>query len=94
MTGSRTASVAVVLALSLLLPAIVAAEVTRVEVSSKRDVAGGRAFGTAGPYELIVGRIYFTVDPNHARNKIVTDLDKAPRNAAGQVEFSADLAIL
>jgi Alpha/beta hydrolase domain len=94
MTGSRTASVAVVLALSWLLPAIVVAEVTRVDVSSRRDVAGGRSFGTAGPYELIVGRIHFTVDPNHARNKIVTDLDKAPRNAAGQVEFSADLAIL
>jgi hypothetical protein len=94
MTGSRAVSVAVVLAVSLLLPAIVAAEVTRVDVSSKRDVAGGRAFGTAGPYELIVGRVHFAVDPNHIRNKIVTDLDKAPRNAAGQVEFSADLAIL
>src|SRR5262245_38116592 len=94
MTGSRLVSVAVVLAVGVLLPAIVAAEVTRVEISSRRDVAGGRAFGTSGPYELIVGRVYFVVDPAHARNKIVTDLDKAPKNAAGQVEFSADLAIL
>jgi Alpha/beta hydrolase domain len=94
MTGSRRVSVAAVLALSLLLPTMVVAEVTRVDITSRRDVAGGRSFGSAGPYELIVARLYFAVDPNQARNKIVTDLDKAPRNAAGQVEFSADLAIL
>ena len=77
-----------------LLPALVAAEVARVEVTSRRDVLGGRAFGTAGGYELIVGRVHFVVDPESPRNKVVVDLDKAPRNAAGLVELSADLSIL
>jgi hypothetical protein len=94
MSESRRVSIAAVLALGVLLPAIVAAEVTRVDISSRRDVGGGRSFGAAGSYELIVGRVHFAVDPSHARNKMVADLDKAPRNAAGQVEFSADLAIL
>jgi hypothetical protein len=94
MNRSRAASAAAAVALALFVPASVAAEVARVEVSSRRDVLAGKPFGSVGSYELIVGRVYFVVDPVHARNKIVTDLDKAPRNAAGQVELSADLAIL
>ena len=39
-------------------------------------------------------RVYFAVDPNNPHNKIIADLDKAPRNAQGKVEFSADLFIL
>ena len=54
----------------------------------------GAAFGDAGAYELLEGRIHFAVDPANARNQIIADLDKAPRNAAGKVELSADLSIL
>ncbi|HKB10259.1 MAG TPA: alpha/beta hydrolase domain-containing protein [Vicinamibacterales bacterium] len=63
------------------------AEVTRVEVAKRADV------GTSG-YEKIVGTIHFAVDPNSPRNRVVVDLDKAPVNAAGRVEFSSDLYIL
>ena len=56
----------------------------RVEVKERTDVPG-----TA--YERVIGRAYFAVDPVLAANRAVVDLDKAPRNAAGQVEFSADL---
>jgi len=52
-------------------------------------VLGGKAFGEAGPYERLIGKAYFAVDPKLAANKIVADIDKAPRNAAGLVEFSA-----
>ena len=64
------------------------AEVVRIDVKSRADLAGGRAFGAAGPYEKLAGRIYFEVDPSLAPNKIITDIDKAPRNARGRVEFS------
>ena len=37
------------------------------------------------------GRAYFSVDPGLPANRAVVDLDKAARNAAGQVEFSSDL---
>jgi hypothetical protein len=77
-----------------LAPATVRADVTRVEISSKQDVLGGKSFGTAGAYEKLTGKVYFAVDPNNTHNKIIADLDKAPRNAHGQVEFSADLFIL
>jgi len=67
------------------------AHVTRVEVISRTDVQDGRAFGLAGAYERIIGRVYFALNPENIHNRQIVDLDKAPRNAQGEVEFSADL---
>src|SRR5579862_3122815 len=70
------------------------AHVTRLEIISRTDVLDGRAFGLAGAYEKIVGRVYFAVNPDNLHNKLIVDLDKAPRNAQGEVEFSSDLYLL
>src|SRR5262249_56744143 len=79
---------AVLLALALgTAPA--AAEVVSIDVQSRSDVAGGASFGAAGAYEKVSGRIYFAVDPSLPANRIVTDIDKAPRNPAGRVEVSS-----
>lgn len=59
------------------------AEVTRIEVTSRADLS------YAG-YEKILGRVFFSVDPANPRNSVIVDIDKAPRNANGRVEFSAD----
>jgi hypothetical protein len=67
------------------------AHVTRVEIISRTDVQEGREFGLAGAYERIIGLVYFAVDPENIHNRQIVDIDKAPRNAQGQVEFSADL---
>lgn len=77
----------------LVIPALAGAEVARVEITSRRDAAGGRSFGSAGPYERLAGRIYFAIDPANRRNQVIADLDKAPRNAAGRIEMSADLVV-
>ncbi len=85
----------IILALcAALAPTAMRAEVTRVEISSKQDVLGGKSFGTVGPYEKLLGKIYFAIDPNNPHNKIIVDLDKAPKNAQGKVEFSADIFII
>ena len=73
------------LALGLALPS--RAEVTRVDVVRRVDL------GASG-YEKIIGTIHFAVDPKDPRNGRVFDLDKAPVNDAGRVEFSSDLYIL
>jgi hypothetical protein len=70
------------------------AHVTRVEIISRTDIQDGRAFGLAGTYEKIVGRVYFAVNPDNLHNRQIVDIDKAPRNAQGEVEFSADLYLL
>jgi Alpha/beta hydrolase domain len=71
-----------------------AAEVVRIDVQSRSDLAGGLAFGAAGPYEKLSGTIHFAVDPALPANRIVTDLDNAPRNSAGKVEFSSDFFLI
>jgi hypothetical protein len=83
-------------ALFIVLCAVVGAQagVTRVEILSRADLLNGKEFGLAGPYEKIIARVYFAVDPNNPHNKVIVDLDKAPRNAQGLVEFSADLCVL
>ena len=70
------------------------AEVTRVEIRQRADALGGRSFGSVGPYETLSGTISFAVDPANPHNQVIVDLDKAPRNSQGKVEFSSDLFII
>jgi len=78
----------------LLVVASASAEVVRIEVTSRSDVADGKTYGLAGPYERIAGTIYFAVDPNNPANRIITDIDYAPRNADGKVEFRSDFYLI
>src|SRR5688500_6470944 len=81
--------------MALLLFAVpVHAELVRVELKSRTDVLAGKSFGSTGPYEKLAGTLYFAVDPRHPANQIITDIDKAPKNAAGKVEFSSDFYML
>ena len=67
---------------------------TRFDITLRRPLAGGRAFGTIGPYEELKGRLHFTIDPTHATNRGITDVERAPRDAQGRVEFAADVSLL
>ena len=67
---------------------------TRLDVAFRRPLANGAAFGGVGPYEELKGRLYFAIDPAHAANRRITDVELAPRNADGRVEFAADVSIL
>src|SRR5205085_12194588 len=77
----------------LLLAASLRAEVVRIEVKNRTDLAG-KSFGRAGEFEKLSGTMYFAVDLANSANRIVTDLDKAPKNASGKVQFSADFYML
>lgn len=70
------------------------AGLVRIEVRERSQVLDGQTFGKTGAYERIRGTAHFAVDPKAASNREIVDLDKAPRNDAGLVEFSADLYIL
>lgn len=70
------------------------ADVTSVSVTSRTAVAGGRSFGATGPYERLVGRIEFVLDPADPHNSGIVDLRYAPRDADGRVRFSSDLYVL
>ncbi|MFN8004325.1 MAG: alpha/beta hydrolase domain-containing protein [Acidobacteriota bacterium] len=82
-------------ALTTMLGGITAdAKVVRIEVTSRTDAFNGKEFGLAGAYEKIAGKVFFAVAPNDPHNKLIVDIDKAPRNAQGLVEFAADLFVL
>ncbi len=70
------------------------AGVTRVELVSREDFQGGRAYGARGGYEQIRAKVYFAADPAQAANRIIVDLPLAPRNEKGLVEWSADLVVI
>jgi hypothetical protein len=73
--------------LTALLCASLQAAVTKVDITSRTD------FPTHN-YETLTGKIHFAVDPKLPANKIITDIELAPRNAQGLVEFSADLYVM
>ena len=68
--------------------------VTKLEIADRSQFAHGESFGETGSYELIEGKVHFAVDPVNPRNQVITDLDLAPKNSAGKVEMSADLAMV
>src|SRR4051812_34417855 len=70
------------------------ARVVRIEINKQEPFAAGQAFGSAGAYEKVLGRFHGELDPNNPLNAVIVDLDKAPRNARGMVEYSADFYIL
>ena len=68
--------------------------VTQFDLTLQRPLAEGRAFGEVGPYEELKGRLRYSIDPTHAANARITDVERAPRNHDGRVEFAADVSIL
>src|SRR5258706_13032191 len=63
------------------------AAVTKVDIASRTDLPTHN-------YETLTGKIHFAVDPRLPANKIITDIDLAPRNAQGLVELPADLYVM
>jgi len=73
---------------TLLFAATASAAVTHVVIIERGELS------VYPGYERIVGKIHFAVDPKLAANRMITDIDLAPRNAQDRVEFTADLYML
>ena len=68
--------------------------VTRITVERRESPAyGARSFGKVGQYETLAGHFYCELDPKDPRNAIVNDIQLAPRNARGMVEYSATFTL-
>jgi hypothetical protein len=77
------------------LPGPVSAKVVKFDITRIESPAfEGRVFGTVGSYDRIVGRATIAVSPDDPHNRIVVDLDRAPRNGQGLVEATTDVEIL
>src|SRR6266851_1176626 len=82
------------LVIPLLIPSSSEGRVVRFVVEQKRIIADGKSFGDVGPYERLDGTAYFEVDPKDRLNAVIVNIDKAPRNAKGMVEFNTPFFIL
>jgi hypothetical protein len=68
--------------------------IVEIRVDTMERFADGQAFGEAGSYIRIKGIAKGEIDPAALENSVITDLDKAPRNAHGMVEYETDFFIL
>jgi hypothetical protein len=71
------------------------ARITRIVITTVQSPAfGGTSFGAVGQYEQLDGTAYGEVDPKDPLNAVITDIELAPRNSRGMVEYSMDISIL
>ena len=66
------------------------ARVLHVDVATRTTVLNGKEFGTAGAYERITGRVYFSLPVSNPHNQRIVDLGNAVNLKNGEVEFSSD----
>lgn len=77
---------------ALLLCALPAtAQISRIEISERETLSDA---GVDFSYESISGVVYFTLDPRHELNQAITDIEYAPVNGQGLVEYAADFRLL
>jgi len=92
---SALGTTALALALAALASSQAEAKITRIEINKvESPTFEGKAFGSVGQYEKLVGRAYGEVDPKDKRNAVIVDIQNAPRNANGMVEYDTDIYIL
>jgi len=71
------------------------ARVTRIVIEQRQSPAyEGRSFGGVGQYEILVGKAHGELDPKDPHNTIITDLQLAPRNTRGMVEYVATFTLV
>ncbi len=91
----RALSLGITALLLLVMSLAAQARVTQVIITTvESPTFGGLSFGTVGQYERLVGTIKGEIDPSNPLNAVIVNVDKAPRNSRGNVEYSADLYIL
>src|SRR5213593_4829728 len=71
------------------------AYVKKIQITAKQSPAfGGYSWPGVGQYEKIAGKAFGELDPKDPRNRVLVDLQLAPRNASGKVEYSFDFYLL
>ena len=71
------------------------AHLTKIQITTKESPTfGGYSWPGVGQYEKIAGKAFGELDPTDPKNAVIVDLQLAPRNARGYVEYSFDFYIL
>src|SRR6267143_354033 len=71
------------------------ARVKKIQITTKESPTfGGYSWPGVGQYVKIAGKAFGELDPKDPKNAVIVDLQLAPRNASGNVEYSFDFYIL
>jgi hypothetical protein len=65
------------------------ARVTRIIIDATANLTGQDI-----PYQTLTGRAFGELDPNDPHNTLITDINSAPKNANGKVEYIASFFIV
>lgn len=80
---------------ALLISVAAEARITRIEITSVQSPTfEGASFGDTGQYEKLRGRAFGEVDPSDLTDRKIVDIEVAPRNSRGMVEYSVDFLVL
>ena len=70
------------------------ARVTSLVLNPPTQPYGTTSFGAVGAYEQLDGVAHGELDPRDPLNAVIQDIDLAPRNARGLVEYTTNVSIL
>jgi hypothetical protein len=70
------------------------ARITELGQQKVEPFAEGAAFGNAGAYERVSGVARGELDPRDNRNRVIVNIERAPKNARGLVEYEVDWFLL
>ena len=73
------------------------ARITKIEIDTARSQSptfGGYSWPGVGQYEKIVGKAYGEVNLHDRQNRVIVDIELAPVNSRGNVEYSFNFYIL
>ena len=78
----------------LLSTGVAPGQITRIDLPVVESPAlGGESYGSIGRYERLRGVVTGEVDPDDPRHRHIVNLDRAPRNARGRVEYRTTVEI-
>ena len=95
----KSAFVAFAVAIAFVCSAVVTeARVTRIEIAKVERVEppspGAQGATQTPPYERMSGKFYGELDPADPKNALITDIQLAPRNARGKVEYVGTFSLM
>ena len=80
--------------LCLVAPSLLQARIVKITITSRAPAFNSQSFGEVGQYEKIKGMASGEIDPKDRRNALITDIQFAPRNARGHVEYRANFTLV
>jgi len=91
----KTRALLALAAAGLIAAPLAEARITRIEITTMESPTfGGFSWPGVGQYEKLVGKAFGEVDPKSRLNRDIVDIEFAPVNARGKVEYSFNFYIL